>query len=190
MSDYYRIELRCNISADAPKELHNALSELAEGKTPDEASLEGLPGIVKEYLRPGGFHGDGVTLYFLNGPELSLRGGSDGCYTLHLTITFHDDEYFNGGIYFPYWLMQFVVDQGPIGTMQQINGVALPTILSKMDNEIIETNLAYAPDEFWPIPGQRAPDKDTPVAVKSSRRSNIFEIIESLSDFKDGFSYE
>lgn len=190
MSDHYRFDLRCNISANAPKEVHYALSELAEGNDPAPAQLKELPGLVQEYLRPGGAEGDGVTLYFLNSKNGALMGGILGAYTLHLTRTFHDDEYFNGGLYFPYWLMQFMEDQGPIGTMQQINGATLPVILTKVENDIIETHLAYAPDEFWPIPGLRAPGKDNPVMVRNSQRFNIHQTLEELSDFKDGFSFD
>ncbi len=45
-------------------------------------------------------------------------------YALAMVRTFHDDEYWNGGVYFPYWLMQFIADDGPIGTRQQTTGTS------------------------------------------------------------------
>ncbi|KIT14835.1 hypothetical protein [Jannaschia aquimarina] len=200
MSDHYLFHIRFDVRHDAPAALHRALTVLSEGNAPTDAELDGLPGIVKDYLRGNtGAPGDGVHLYWHYGPKRVYRGGElveaprephEGSHALRMTQTFHDDEYFNGGIYFPYWLFQFAAHDGPVATMQQTNGNELPSVVTKHGDRLIETSLAYNPDRFWPIGNERPPEQGNPVVIKENREMSLSETLEGLSVFRDGFAWE
>ncbi len=161
MSDHYFFNLHFRVRYDAPAQLHAALAKRAVGEFPTLEEISDLPGIVQTYLRNGGVPGDGI----------------------------HDDEHFNGRMYYPYWLYQCAAYDGPLGTMQQTNGADLPSILTKADGHIIETTLAYGPAKFWPTQGQAPPDPETPMVIEKSTSVPLSEIIASLADFSDGHSY-
>jgi hypothetical protein len=190
MSSYYRYHLFCDLAVDAPQTLHRALTALSQGAPLTLQDMADLPPIVAEYLTNSGFPGDGVHLYAPHGPGRLLDGRAEidltsahARYSLSLTRTFHDDEYYNGGIYYPYWLMQFLADDGPIGTRQQTNGREPPGILTRIGGDIILSQAAYAPAEFWPIPGQALPDRDVPMVFRSHDRFNLTQRLEDLAMF-------
>lgn len=190
MSDYYLFNLRFTIRAEAPASLHTALTRRAAGDVPARSDIADLPATVQDYLSSGGFPGDGVYLYertkyfdpTLPSGQPQYRDG----FLLRLSQTFHDDEYFNGGLYYPYWLMQFAGSDGQLGTMHQINGDEPPTVLTKVGSLLHETELAYAPDELWPIPGNEPPNANAPLIVRKTTTHKITELIDDLQMFSDG----
>ena len=199
MADHYLFHLNFDVRADAPPQLHSALGKRAEGEYPTREEVCDLPGIVQDYLCSGGVPGDGVYSYTSLGPRMKYRDGKmvevgfephEGSHALRMALTFHDDEYFNGGIYFTTWLFQYAAHDGPIGTMQQTNGKDIPAILTRKADTIIETHLAYAPGEFWPLPGQAEPDGDAPIKIRRTTAMPLTELLEGMAFFADGHSYE
>lgn len=199
MSDHYLFHLTFDVRQDAPPQLKAALTKRANDEVPTEEEVSPLPEIVQTYLRSGGVPGDGVYCFHALGPRGKYRDGKmvevgwephEGSHRLRMAQTFHDDEYWNGGIFYIFWLYQFVAYDGPIGTMQQINGNAPASILTKMGERIIETSLAYNPGEFWPIPGQAAPDPETPMVINRTQSYNLPEVMAGLADFAGGFGWE
>ena len=180
MSDYYLFNFRFAISTDAPASLLSALCTASRGGAVPRDQLSDLPLIVHDYLAGEGFPGDGVHQF---NKEMDA-------YLLRLSRTFHDDEYFNGGIYFPYWLMSFAARDGQLGTMHQINGDTPPVILTKVGPLLHETEMAYSPDEFWPIPGQRMPDASAPLIVKKTTTHRLTELMDQLNTLRTKFGEE
>ncbi|ABD52962.1 hypothetical protein [Jannaschia sp. CCS1] len=199
MSDHYLFHLTFDVRHDAPPQLMAALAKRAGGDVPSTEDMGDLPPIVQDYLRGGGVPGDGVYCFYNRGPRSKFIDGTlveigwephEGSHTLRMAQTFHDDEYWNGGLYYIHWLYQFVADDGPIGTMQQTNGNEPASILTKVGDDIIETKLAYNPGKYWPGPGQPKPDPDTPMIIEKSTAFPLSEMMEGLAMFADGHSYE
>ncbi len=199
MSDQYLFHLNFDVRHDAPAQLHAALAKRAEGIFPKEEDVCDLPGMVRTYLQSGGTPGDGVYCYQSRGPRQKFRDGKmvpapfephEGSHSLRMAHTFHDDEYWNGGIFYPYWLFQFAAYDGPIGTMQQTNGHDPAAILTKAGDRIIETQLAYNPGKYWPMSGQGEPDPDTSMVIEKSTTIPLAEMMKSLSDFAEGYAWE
>ena len=107
--------------------------------------------------------------------------------TLRMARQFHDDEYFNGGVYFPYWLFQFAKGDGPVATMQQVNGNDLPHIFWIEGDVLHETVPAFHPDAMWPIGNSPAPSSQMPMVIQEDRAFPIAQILSDLEMFKDGF---
>jgi hypothetical protein len=193
MSDYYLFNLRLRIDAGTPEALHVALTKRARGETPSKEDVATLPGMAQVYLLGAKGPGDGVHLYeptkifdpTLPAGQPQYRDG----YLLRLSQTFHDDEYFNGGMFYPYWLMSLAAN-GQLGTMQQINGDDPPVVLTRVGSLLHETSLAYHPADLWPIPGQEPPDEQTPLVIKETRSHVIDDLMKDLSMFADAYDYE
>lgn len=197
MSDHYLFHFNFDLSPDAPAPLLRSLDILAKGGTPGEADTEGLPGIVREYLMSGGVPGDGVYLFEKSEP---MRMTSDGeaeadpskahltRYSLRMARTFHDDEYFNGGMFWPYWLFQFAASDGPLATNQQTNGGDIPSVISKFGDRLIETHFAYNPLEY-DLSGRLPPGKENPVVISRTTDMSLSETLEGLQIFADGFDF-
>jgi hypothetical protein len=193
VSSYFRYCLNFDVRPDAPDALHRGLTAMAAGAALSASDMADLPPIIADYLSGEGFPGDGVQLYALSGAVRMTDQGPvldpaspHARWTLSLVRTFHDDEYYNGGNYFPYWLMQFVMADGPIGTRQQINGVEPHAILTRIGGDIIISTPAYAPGRFWPIPGQAAPDDKEPLVFESHDRFDLAQRLRDLDMFRDG----
>lgn len=193
MSDHYLIHFNCELRYDIPDALARCLAILAEGGIPTEADTEGLPRIVGSYLRSSGPPGDGVYLFYRRVP---LRRTAEGqfeddlsrpdriSYQLRMARTFHDDEYYNGGLYWPYWLYQFAKIEGPIATMQQINGMDIPSVISKFGDRLIETSFDYNPGGF-DRNGRAPPEADTPVVISRQTEISLSETLEQISMWAD-----
>ena len=199
MSDHYLYNLHFTVRHDAPPQLHAALTKRADGAMPTREEVSDLPVLAQDYLCSDGGPGDGVYLYQYRGPHIKFRNGAmvevpyephQGTHDLRMARTFHDDAYFNGGVFFVYWLFQFIAEDGPFGTMTQFNGKELPKVLTKIDGQIVETALSYTPARFWPMPGQDAPNAEQPVIVETTTSANLAETMESLQVFADGHSYD
>ena len=50
MSDHYLFHINMALRADIPAPLAHALTTLAQGMRPERGALDGLPGIVQDYL--------------------------------------------------------------------------------------------------------------------------------------------
>ncbi|NSX56037.1 hypothetical protein [Parasulfitobacter algicola] len=195
MSDYYQFHLRFDVRSDAPTTLHKALVLRSEGGFPKREDVSDLPGTVQDYLCNGGVPGDGIYLYEHHGPKMKYRDGAmrevplepqEASHSLRMAQTFHDDEYWNGGMYYVHWLYQFAANDGPIGTMQQINGNEPPAILTKASDRIIETRMAYNPARFWPMDGQAEPDPEQPMLIERQNSFSLSEMMENIAAFADG----
>jgi hypothetical protein len=190
MSSYYCYSLSFEVSFDRPQTLHLALRALAAGKPLSVADMPDLPPTVADYLAHSGMNGDGVHVYAPFGGgrlvdgrvEIDLESPQTR-FHLNLVRTFHDDEYYNGGIYFPYWLMQFVANDGPIGTRQQTNGGEPHAIITRQGGDIIVSQTAYSPSEYWPIPGQAPPDADQPLVFSGHQRHHLAQWLRDIDMF-------
>lgn len=165
MSDNYMFQFTFTLRDDTPAALRQALRLLSEGQTPPKDLLAGFPGMAQIYLETGGMPGDGVH---------SVENG-----LVRMTRTFHDDEFFNGGEYFVWWLVQYATGPGPVGVRQQINGLDMPEILVKDGDLLITARTGYDRSDGG---GQ--------VAVTEHEMTSISGMLEALADFRDGYSYE
>lgn len=199
MSDHYLFHLTFDMRHDAPPQLQAALTKRANGEVPTEEDVTDLPKMVQNYLRRGGPPGDGIYCFHNKGPRSKFIDGKmveigwephEGSHYLRMAQTFHDDEYWNGGMFYIFWLYQFVAYNGPIGTMQQTNGNAPAAILTKVDDTVLETALAYTPGEFWPMQGQATPDPETPMVIKRTQPYHMPEMMAGLASFADGYGWE
>jgi hypothetical protein len=194
LSSYYRYQLFCTLRTDAPPILHRALTAAAARAPLSMSEMADLPPIVADYLAYESVMGEGVQVYAPQGPGRVVDGqvvidmaSPHTHYVFAMVRTFHDDEYWNGGVYLPYWLMQFIADDGPIGTRQQTNGNEPPAILTRVGGDIIVSNTAYAPARFWPMPGAAAPDGEAPLVFESHDRFNLAKRLQDLAMFADGW---
>ena len=185
MSDYFHFTLDFLLRRDAPQALHNAVKALANRELPAQKDLDQLPGIVADYLTtpnaPKGIDGDGFTYrYARSGVQYREENPQDGTHWIHIEQSFHDDEYFNGGMFFPFWLMQFSAQDGYLG-IYTVGYAELPTILVKDGEEIIEINLALNPSDAYGIRAQGTPvDRDVPARVLNNNRMNLQELLDGL----------
>lgn len=190
MSDYYRFSLNFKIRRDTPAALRSALSTLAERRLPDESDLASLPPSVTEYLRhphpPEGIDGDGFTYrYSRSGIAFREERPEDATHCLHVERTFHDDEFWHGGMYFLYWLFQFAAEDGHLATML-LEFDAPPEIYTRHGDDILVTRLRYNPEEFRPLAFRQTPlDTDNPIVVVDTTRQNLRDMLESIAPMAD-----
>lgn len=187
MSDYYRFCLNFKIRRDAPRALHAALRDLSERRLPDEADLAELPPVVADYLRhphpPEGLDGDGFTYrYARTGMVLREERSEDPTHAIHIERTFHDDEYWNGGVYFIFWLFQFASGDGHLATML-LEFDTPPEIYTRHGDDILITRLRYNPEEFRPLAFREGPlDEVNPIVVSETVRQNLREFLMNISE--------
>lgn len=192
MSDYYHFTLDFILRRDAPAALHAAFAKLAGREIPTRDEMADLPEIVADYLaapfQPQGLDGDGFTYrYSRSGMQFRAEKPEDGTHWIHMERTFHDDEYFNGGMYYPFWLMQFAAGQGYLGNYT-FGSSELPTLLYKDGDEIIEIDMSINPSDKWGIRPHGTPvDQENSARVRETRRINIQELLDGLGGT---FDYE
>ncbi|PID36813.1 MAG: hypothetical protein CR993_03235 [Rhodobacterales bacterium] len=185
MSDYLHFTLNFTIRRDTPIALQNALSALAARRLPDEGDLSALPELVAEYLRlpdvPEGLDGDGFTYrYSRSGTPFHIENPGDPTHHVHVERRFHDDEYYNGGMYFIYWLFQFAARDGHLA-VEQLEFDTPPTIYTRYGDEILITRLAYNPEEYRPLAYRQTPlDAESPIVVVETIRQNLTELLDGL----------
>lgn len=186
MSDHYLFHLTFAVREDAPAQLKSALAKRSAGKMPTAEEVSDLPPIVQSYLRSGGAPGDGIYCFHPCGPRSKFSNGQmveigwephEGSHLLRMAHTFHDDEYWNGGMFYVFWLYQFVAYDGPIGTMQQTNGNDPAAILTKVDNHIVETATTFDHSNR---------DKDKPISIDRTQSFDLSQMLDQLADFADG----
>lgn len=176
MSDYYRYSFTFALSPETPVELTEALRLLSEGQRPSKEQLAAFPGLPQIYLSGNtGAPGDGVH---------ALDNG-----VLRLSQTFHDDEFFNGGEYFVWWLLQFAGHDGPLGTVQQTNGLDMPEVLIKKGDLLLTARVDMVGGaDLQPSPEPVA-GPEGPVRIGSTQVASITQMLEELRVFRDGYEY-
>ena len=153
-----------------------------------------LPAIVADHLAAAWAPGDGVyeyepiVRYNIMGGELDpiQPGPNDSSHTFRMAFTFHDDAFYNGGMYVIYWLFKFANSDGPIATMHQINGNDAPSVFTKCGDTLYITELKFNPDPLWPMPHARQPDPQTPLIINKQRTESISEMLGHISFMADG----
>ena len=186
MSDYYRFSLNFKIRRDTPVALRAALSALAERRLPDESDLASLPPRVAEYLRhpspSEGLDGDGFTFrYSRYGMSFREERPEDPTHYIHIEQTFHDDDFYSGGMYYLYWLFQFAAEDGHLATML-LEFDTPPDIYTKHGDDILLTRLKYHPEEHRPLAFRQTPlDPENPIIISSTSRLNLKEMLEEIS---------
>lgn len=189
MSSYYHYTLNFTLRRDTSQALIGAFEALTERRFPTKDMVSALPSLVQEYLLSGDNLGSGGFTARLSPAAMTFReqNPEDPAWQLHYERVFHDDEFWNGGMYLIYWLFQFAAEDGPLGTMQLLFDCP-PEILTKVGDDIIRTKLAYNPEEHRPLSHRHEPlDADAPIVVSKSRRENLPEILEQIGFMADGF---
>lgn len=184
MGERYHLSLNFKIRRDAPAGLHAALAALAERRLPGKADLATLPRFAARYLRrpvaPLGRDGDGFTCrYSRVDNDFPQESPGDATHYIHLEYAFHDDEYFNIGQDFIYWLFSFAAEDGHLA-VELANFNQPPAIYTKHGDDLLVTTLDYHPPEgigYTPI----RLDAETPVVVRRSDRFNLKELVEALT---------
>ncbi len=191
MSDHMHFTLNFRIRRDTPIALQNALSALADRRLPDEADLADMPELVAEYLRcpnaPEGLDGDGFTYrYSRSGEVFRTESPADATHHVHVERLFHDDEYYNGGMFFIYWLFQFAAEDGHLA-VERLDFDTPPTIYTRHGDDILITRLAYNPEEYRPLAYRKTPlDAGSPIVVAKTTRQNLSELLDGLGSMLDG----
>ena len=186
MSQYYRYTLNFKIRRDTPAALRSALSALSDRRLPDDADLAALPPRVALYLRhlypAEGVDGDGFTFrYSRTGIPFREERPEDPTHYIHIEQTFHDDDFWSGGMYYLYWLFQFAAQDGHLAT-RLLEFDSPPEIYTKYGGDILVTGLQYNPEEPSPLSHRQTPlDPDHPITVEKTSRQNLAELLEDIA---------
>lgn len=190
MSDYYHYTLNFLLRRDTPPALIGGLQALSDGRLPREDEVDGLPTTIRQYLlwgdnvsvEPGVFS----TRLGATGHTFKTEAPGDACWRLHYERVFHDDEFWNEGMYLIYWLVQFAAEDGQLGIMQ-LEFDKPPEILTKHGDEIITTTLAYNPEEHRALSYREGPlDAEAPIVVERTSRQNLPELLGHIAFMADG----
>ena len=185
MSEYYRLTLNFATRLDMPAPVIRALSALSDGHLPDPADLASLPPLIALYLGAAANAapvGEGGAAWRFTRFKYEARDPKpdDPAGVLHLEQLFRDDEYANAGGYFVHWLFQFACD-GHLA-VELSPGWAPPTLYTRLEANIIITQLAYDPDEFA-TPATRRPRPAHAIIVAKTLRQPLASMVKAARDW-------
>lgn len=186
MSDHYHYALDYTLRRDTPEALITALTALTGGQPVPEVALKALPGMVAEYLRSGDFVGTlgpdrPITRISRLGTPYREETPGDPMWMFHYERVFHDDEFWNGGMYLIYWLFQFAAEQGHLAVMRLVFDTP-PQIFTLIDGDIVTTDLTYNPETHQPLAFRDSPpDRDEPLVIGTRRRQNLAQLLQDIA---------
>ena len=185
MSDRYHYVLDFWLRRDTPAPLVSSLRALTGGGVPDEADLSALPPLVASYFRSGDFVGGALpaitTRLQPSGMTFRAESPGDAVWLLHYERVFHDDEFWNGGMYLIWWLFQFAARQGHLATMR-MEFDAPPEIFTLIGDDVVATRLGYNPETHQALDYREAPlDPENPIVVAETRRTGLREMLDGIA---------
>ncbi len=135
-----------------------------------------LPPLVQRYLRRGDFTGEDTgpgtgPVPRIAGTGMPFRAPAphDPVWRLHYERRFHDDEFWNGGMYLIWWLFQFAAGQGHLAVML-LQSDTPPEIYTRVGDDVVTTTLGYTPETHRALDYRDTPpDPDAPIPMHRSR---------------------
>jgi len=181
MSDRYHYILDFGLRRDTPRAVIDALTARAQGQDPAASDLAELPEIVAGYLSvpdfTGGYEPQASTRIRA---ERSTHIADNPGWHLHYERLFHDDEYFNAGIYFIWWLFSLAAGQGHLA-VKLTEYDTPPEIYTKVGDDVVITTLGYNPETHQALDYRTQPlAPDLPISISRSGRAPLAETLANL----------
>ena len=185
MSSHFHFTMNFQTRRDMPAPVAAAIAALSNGQQPDQTDLAALPELIAEYLGGKANQGDvdaGGGAWRFTPINLYSRAEKpdDPTHLLHMERVFHDDEYFNAGVFFVFWLFQFACD-GHLAVELTSDSLA-PTLFARHGDNILITTLAYDPDEFA-TPATQRPRPKHPIIVSDSQRQQLAPMVKLAEEW-------